>query len=124
MQVAFNFFIAEFPKFHRYGGDVPSAESAGYADNSDCSVEYNNVAAHGAQLGHRAFVVARFTKCLTIQVGDLVGANDHAIGKRMCNCLRFGMRQALCSGTRGFATQSGFIHFWTCHRKGNAKTLQ
>jgi hypothetical protein len=67
-------------------------KAAGPADHRHRGLKDHGAPAHLAQLGHGALVRAGFAQRQAVQVGHLVGADHHGVGKCGGHCTRLGQR--------------------------------
>ena len=68
--------------------------------------------------------VAGFAQGLTVEVGHLVGADDHAVRVPGGHRLRLGQRQPAGQWLGGFIGQGGLVHIGGDHGKRQAQPLQ
>ena len=91
------------------------------ADHGHRGLEHQGLAAHAAQLGRGARVVARLAERFAGKIGHLVGADHHRFGKTGGNGMGLFQCQALGEGARRFALQRAFVDFGRMHVEGQAQ---
>lgn len=123
MQVLLDGRVAEFAEHHPHRRQVALDETGGLADDSHRGLEHQRLAAHPAQLGRGARVVAGLAERLARQLGHLVRADDHGFGKAGGHGARFFERQPLGQLARRFTVQRRFVDFRRLYIEGQVQAV-
>ena len=96
----------------------------GVANHRHGGLKNHGLPTHAPQLRHRPGMVAWFAQGFAMQIGHLVGPDDHGVGMVLRHRLRLGHGQAFGQRLGRFTWLRGFVHLRADHLKRQAQALR
>ena len=111
-------------KFHLHRRQIHLFKTRFRANDSNCRLKDDGLAAHGLELLRGFFMVARLAQWVARQIGHLVGANDHGGGVECCDRPRFGQCKPKGKLFGRLSVVRGFIDFGGGHIERQVQARQ